>query len=221
MNSHLLVVLAHPDDETFGCGGTIALHSKAGTPVTYVCATRGEMGRRMGNPTFATRESLGDLREHELRAACDALGIADLRLLNIWDKTVEFVDQEQLAGRIGAIIAEIKPSLIITFHPKHGRHPDHNAIGLATVRAVAALAPDQRPPVHCLKSSWNDVKLDLEVVEYAISEVMLVKQAAFDAHRSQSEGMLAGIERRFENDPAGLQDYREKRKREQYWVYRF
>lgn len=221
MNPHLLVVLAHPDDETFCCGGTIAMHSKVGTPVTYVCATRGEMGRRMGNPTFATRESLGDLREHELRGACEALGISDLRLLHIWDKTVEFVDQDLLAARVGAIIDEIKPSLIITFHPKYGRHPDHNAIGLATVRAAAALAPDQRPPVHCHRSSWNHVDLDLETLEIDTSKVMPMKQAAFDAHRSQSEGMFEAIERRYENDPEGLQKYREKRKQEQYWIYRF
>jgi len=221
MNQHLLVVLAHPDDETFCCGGTIALHSKAGTPVTYVCATRGEMGRRMGNPTFATRESLGDLRELELRRACDALGIGDLRLLNIWDKTVEFVDQDQLAARVGAIIDEIDPSLIITFHPKHGRHPDHNAIGLATVRAVGALRPHQRPPVHCHKSGWSEVQLDLETLAVDIADAMPMKQAAFDAHRSQSEGMFEAIERRFAKDPEGLQNYHERRKKEQYWIYRF
>lgn len=138
MERHLLVVFPHPDDETFACGGTIASHAAAGTPVTYLCATRGEMGRRMGKPAFATRESLPLLREQELRQACAALGIADLRLLGICDKTVEFLDPAALAARIGAVIDEVRPSLVLTFHPVHGGHPDHCAVGAATVQAVAA-----------------------------------------------------------------------------------
>lgn len=56
--SHVLVVMAHPDDETFAVGGTIALYTQAGVPVTYACATGGEMGRRMGKPAFTNREQL-------------------------------------------------------------------------------------------------------------------------------------------------------------------
>ena len=75
MERHVLVVFPHPDDETFGCGGTIAQFATSGVPVTYVCGTLGQMGRNMGNPIFATRESLPRIREAELEEACRALGI--------------------------------------------------------------------------------------------------------------------------------------------------
>ena len=71
---HLLVVLPHPDDESFSSGGTIAMHADAGVPVTYLCGTYGDMGRNMGRPFFANRETLRDVREGELREACRILG---------------------------------------------------------------------------------------------------------------------------------------------------
>lgn len=220
MNRHVLVVLAHPDDETFGCAGVIALHTQAGTPVTYVCATRGEMGRNMGRPIFATRESLPILREQELRDACRIMGISDLRLLGIRDKTVEFVDPDALTARIKAIIDEIKPSLVITFYPGYAVHPDHNAIGAATIRAIAAMAPEERPPVHCKAFGSNIEDLGpFEVVD--VSSVIDIKMAAFRAHRSQSEVMLANLDARAANDP-GLKERQEAEwKRERHWVYRF
>lgn len=191
MERHVLVVFAHPDDETFATGGTIALFRAAGVPVTYVCATRGEMGRRMGKPLFANRETLGDLRERELRAACKELGITDLHLLGIWDKTVEFVDPDALTAKVGAIIAAVRPSLVITFHPEYGGHPDHSAIGAATVRAVAALPPEQRPTVRCPLHPRIADRLGIAVAVIDITAVAAVKQAAVGAHRSQSEGMDA------------------------------
>lgn len=195
MERHVLVVLAHPDDETYGCGGMIALHTRDGVPVTYVCATRGEMGRRMGRPPFATRESLGELREQELRAACAALGVRDLRLLGLWDKTVEFADPAELAGRIAEVVVEVQPSLVITFHPVHGGHPDHCAIGAATVAAAGALPPAQRPRLRCIGATRALQEAGLEVERVDITAVSHVKQAAFQAHRSQSEGLREQIAR--------------------------
>lgn len=218
---HVLVVLAHPDDETYASGGTIALHSQAGTPVTYVCATKGEMGRRMGKPTFTTREALRGLREQEMRGAAAVLGISDLRFLGIWDKTVEFQDPAQLAERVGAIIAEVNPSLIITFHPIYGGHPDHNGIGAATIRAVAAMPADQRPVVHVIKNRWLNPQVDLPVVTVDITTTNDVKWRAADAHRSQNEGMRETWEARFKGDEAKLAEFREAMKREEYYVYSF
>jgi bacillithiol biosynthesis deacetylase BshB2 len=114
MERHVLVVYPHPDDETFGSGGTILMHTEAGTPVTYVCGTLGQMGRNMGKPFFATRETLRDIREKELRDACTVLGIQDLRMLGLRDKTLEFEDPEWLADKVLEIITELNPSLIIT-----------------------------------------------------------------------------------------------------------
>lgn len=185
----VLFVHAHPDDETFGCGGTLALYAYSGVPVSVAIGTRGEMGRNMGKPPFATRETLPALREKELEAACSALGVRDLWLLGVWDKTTEFADPVALADQIGAIIAEVDPSLIITSHPEHGRHPDHCAIAAATLAAVARLPRDRRPRVHSLIAGPAAEQLGLSLQTVDVRPVLDVKERAFDAHRSQSEAM--------------------------------
>ncbi|MGE5674712.1 MAG: bacillithiol biosynthesis deacetylase BshB2 [Mycobacterium leprae] len=217
MKNHLLVVMPHPDDETFACGGTIALHAKAGTPITYLCGTRGEMGRNMGKPPFATRESLPELRERELRAACEILGIRDLRLMGLRDKTTEFVDPEWLADQVGQVIAEVDPSLILIYHPQYGVHPDHCAFGAATVRAVGRLPKAERPPIHCRAFGKNVGELGEADVVVDVSSVIDVKWAAIAAHRSQSEGMMA----RLEQNPEQREQAKKERAREHYWTYRF
>lgn len=220
MHRHVLVVLAHPDDETFGCGGTIALHAKAGTPVTYVCATRGEMGRSMGNPVFATRESMPLLREKELRDACAVLGVGDLRFLGLRDKTVEFVDPDLLAGRIRAIIDEVKPSLVITFYPGYGVHPDHNAIGVATIKAIAGMPKAERPEVHC-KAFGHNVEDLGPAQEVDVTSVLDAKLKAFEAHRSQTQVMWGNIEVKMANDPEFRAKVVADRGTEKHWVYQF
>ncbi|MCL6515890.1 bacillithiol biosynthesis deacetylase BshB2 [Alicyclobacillus sp.] len=217
MERHVLVVYPHPDDETFASGGTIALHTRAGTPVTYLCGTLGQMGRNMGKPFFANRETLPAVREKELRAACEALGIRDLRLMGLRDKTVEFEDQEELADRILAVMREIRPSLVITYYPGFAVHPDHNALGAATVRAVEKLPPEERPVVHCSAFARDTrEKLGDPDVIIDISSVRDVKLAAIRAHRSQSEAMMARMER----DPAYRAQREATLRQEVYWTYR-
>ncbi len=186
----ILVVLAHPDDETFACGGTIALYTHAGVTVTCACATRGEMGRQMGNPPFATRESLRELRVDELTRACAELGVRDLRLLGCWDKTTEFMDPAVLADRIFAILAEVDPSLVITHHPEHGGHPDHCAVGTATLIALRRLPSDARPRVHVLVPPRIADPLGIRLETVDVARTLDAKMAALRAHRSQSEAML-------------------------------
>ena len=98
MESRILVVLPHPDDEAFGLSGTLAKYIDNGAQVTYACLTLGEMGRNMGVPPFATRVTLPSIRKEELEASCRAIGIQDLRMLGFHDKTIEFEDQDQLDG---------------------------------------------------------------------------------------------------------------------------
>jgi Uncharacterized proteins, LmbE homologs len=77
----LLVVMAHPDDESMGCGGLILRHTRAGVPVSLICATRGEAGWS-GKPTGAKREDLAQIRTAELEEAAAALAI---RAVELWD----------------------------------------------------------------------------------------------------------------------------------------
>lgn len=217
MHRHVLIVMPHPDDETFACGGTIAMYTSKGVPVTYLCGTLGEMGRNMGKPPFATRESLPALREKELRAACEILGIGDLRLMGLRDKTVEFLDPAALADRIGAVIADVQPSLIITYHPIYGVHPDHCAMGAATVGAVAALEPERRPTVHCIAFGSRAVELGDPDVKVDIGPFLETKMAAIRAHRSQSEGMLKAMA----EDEKLREQVEQQRSQERFWIYPF
>lgn len=217
MERHVLVVFPHPDDETFATGGTIARFVREGVPVTYVCATRGEQGRNMGMPIIATRESMPLLREKELREACRILGIQDLRLLGLRDKTVEFVEPEALAGRIRAIIEELQPSLVITYHPQYSVHPDHMALGAAVVRAVAAMPAAQRPKVHLVAFGTRVSELGEPDLVVDCRDVLPIKLAAIAAHRSQSAASNADMER----DPARREQEMKRLSEEKYWVQRF
>lgn len=221
MEKHVAVVLPHPDDETFGCAGTIALYRAQGVPVTVICGTLGQMGRNMGKPFFATRESLPAVREKELREACKVLDVTDLRLLGLRDKTIEFEDREALADRIAAILTEIGATLVITHYPGHGVHPDHDALGAATVRAVEKMAAQSRPRLRCMAITRNRVEALGEATEKVdISSVSETKLNAIRAHRSQSEAMLANMDKEYADNPYGREQLERFFKHELFWEYR-
>jgi N-acetylglucosamine malate deacetylase 2 len=216
---HVLVIFPHPDDEAFGVSGTIALNIENGTPVTYACLTLGEMGRNLGNPPFATRESLPKIRRQELLNAASALGIQDLRMLGFRDKTVEFEDDEELTDKISAFITELNPSLIITFYPGYSVHPDHEATGRAVVRAVERIGSDMRPKLHCVAFSNNSMdELGEPDIINDVTAVEDKKIAAIKAHRSQTESMVATwAEKKQNQDPALLAWIRKER----FWSYKW
>ncbi|MBP2243223.1 bacillithiol biosynthesis deacetylase BshB2 [Cytobacillus eiseniae] len=216
---HVLVVFPHPDDEAFGVSGTIASYTKRGTPVTYACLTLGEMGRNMGNPPFATRESLPHIRKKELQDAANVLGITDLRMLGYRDKTVEFEDETVLSAHMGAIIAELNPSLIITFYPGYAVHPDHDATGAAVIRAVREMPEASRPKVHCVAFSNNcEEDIGQADIVYNVSEVADQKVAAIKAHVSQTQLMVTDMTEKLKNqDPEVMARIHNER----FWTYHF
>ncbi|MBA2937489.1 PIG-L family deacetylase [Paenibacillus sp. CGMCC 1.16610] len=187
----LLAVFAHPDDESFICGGTLAKYASEQVDITLVSATRGEMGRRMGNPPYLNRETMADAREIELRNACDSLGIRQLQFLDIRDKTVEFVDENSLTTRIADIIQKIDPDVVLTFHEKLGGHPDHCAIGKATTAAFQKLG--RRGALYFI--TFGDAMERPERYGYSRKDVVKIdvhahldaKLAAFRDHRCQTE----------------------------------
>ena len=188
----VLVVLPHPDDETFSSGGTIAALSDAGVPVMYLCATYGDMGRRMGKPPAASRESLRDVRVGELRDACAILG-ADYRYLGLRDKCVEFEDPQQVAATIVDYIVALDPSTVISFVPGHGVHPDHDAIGQFTVLALRSMEPASRP--RLLGVAVDGSAIDLPKVVSDIGGTARRKIEALRAHTSQTQSMFADWEK--------------------------
>jgi len=154
----ILAVLAHPDDETFGMGGTLALYAKRGVDVYLVCATRGEVGEVP--PHFLENfNSIGELRENELRCAAQNLGLSGVYFLDYRDsgmpgspdnehpQALAAAPIDEVAALVAGYIRRLKPQVVLTFDPIGGyRHPDHIAIHQATVRAFSAADdPNQYP----------------------------------------------------------------------------
>lgn len=163
MTATLLAVFAHPDDEVFGTGGTIAKYSAEGKRVVLACATRGEVGE-ISDPALATPETLGAVREAELRCACSRLGIEELNFLGYRDSGMEGTpqnddprsyhraDPEAAVRQLVELIRRVKPTVVVTFEPGGGYgHPDHIAVSRHTTSAFdlagsAQAYPDAGPP---------------------------------------------------------------------------
>ncbi len=148
----LLAIFAHPDDETFGAGGTLALVAAAGVPTWLVCATDGDLGGVEG-----ARELDPDLRRNELRCAMAALGVAPPIFLGYGDSGMEgwakpagclaLADADEVVERLLAIIRDLRPATILTFDPGgiYG-HPDHVAISAHATAAFRRAAAEPGGP---------------------------------------------------------------------------
>jgi len=133
--SCLLAVFAHPDDETFRCGGTLARLARQGVRVHVLTFTRGQAGSR-GDPPLCTSEELPALREKELRCACAALGIQPPILLDYQDGLLSEADPDQLVGHILQAVNALNPQVMLSFGPDGlSGHPDHVTIGQCAARA--------------------------------------------------------------------------------------
>ena len=159
----VLAAFAHPDDEGFGCGGTLAMLTARGAQVTLVCATNGDVGE-ISDPALATPANLYQVRQEELRRAMAVTGVADVRLLNYRDSGMVGTEDnnhpdslhqaapERVAGQLLEIIRERQPDLIITHDPSGGYgHPDHRAMCRHTTtayrQAVAEINPGDKLPL--------------------------------------------------------------------------
>jgi len=140
----LMAILAHPDDESLGMGGTLAKYSREGVEAFLVTATRGERGRYGDLPERPSLETVGHMREAELRAASDILGIKGLNFLDYIDGDLDRADPAEAIARIVHHIRTCRPHVVITFGPEGGYgHPDHIAISqLAGAAIVSAADPD-------------------------------------------------------------------------------
>ncbi|HZC08129.1 MAG TPA: PIG-L family deacetylase [Ktedonobacterales bacterium] len=133
-------VFAHPDDEVFCAGGTLAQWAETGAELMVVSATRGEAGQ-IQDTHRATRHTLGAVREQELRAACAELGVGRVERLDYRDGALADVDSATLAADVATYIRDFQPDVVVTFGPDGGSgHPDHIAISLATTLACQLIA---------------------------------------------------------------------------------
>jgi len=144
MTKTILAVLAHPDDETFGLGGTLALYAQRGYDTYYVCATRGEAGT-VDEEFMKGFNDTAEMRTNELMRAAKILGLKEVFFLGYRDSGMPGMDAnshpaaqinhsiDEVAGRVVKFIRELKPEIILTFDPIGGyKHPDHIHIHNAT-----------------------------------------------------------------------------------------
>ena len=168
----VLGIFAHPDDEGFISGGTLALLVARSARVTLVCATNGDVGE-ISDPSLAKPETLGQVRQEELRQAMAITGVTDLRFLGYRDSgmagtpannhpaSLSQADPEEVVSRLVAITREVRPQLLISHDPTgvYG-HPDHLAIHRYATKAFRLAGrttayPEQfTKQLHPWSASW-------------------------------------------------------------------
>ena len=141
----LMAVLAHPDDESLGVGGTLAKYAAEGVEVFLLTATRGDGGRYRGYRADDERHpgpaALAAIREAELRAAASVLGIRDVALLEYRDQQLDRANPRQAIADIVAHLRRVRPDVVVTFAADGAYgHPDHIAISQLTTAATVAAA---------------------------------------------------------------------------------
>jgi len=136
-----MCVLAHPDDETLGMGGTLAHYAREGIETYLVTATRGERGRFYDHAEKPDPQVIGKTREAELRKAASVLGIREVAFLDYLDAELDQVDPTEAQTRIADHFRRVRPDVVATFGPDGGYgHPDHVAISQFTVGATVVAA---------------------------------------------------------------------------------
>jgi LmbE family N-acetylglucosaminyl deacetylase len=137
----LMCVLAHPDDESLGMGGSLAKYVSEGVETYLVTATRGERGWWGEEKDYPGLGALGRMREEELLAAAEALGIREVNILDYIDGDLDQAAADEVIAKIVTHIRRVKPHVVITFGPEGAYgHPDHIAISQFTTAAVARAA---------------------------------------------------------------------------------
>ncbi len=186
----LLAVLAHPDDESFLMGGTLARYAAEGVDIAVVIATRGEAGR--GDTDL---EQNGQRRERELRDAVAVLGVKSLEILGYPDGDVARVPRPVLVGRVMDAIQAWAPDVVLTFGPDGiSGHADHLAVGAATADAAVSVggklrlfqvAPSPATRQCCRRGAESFDATGLTAID--IGSHRIAKVRAMQCHASQSQ----------------------------------
>jgi LmbE family N-acetylglucosaminyl deacetylase len=198
MNRSILLVFAHPDDESSGVSGTVKKYTEQDVPVDLISATRGEKGSRLDLPDNV---DTGTAREAELRAAAAVMGIRNIYLLGYMDGELYKADINEVAGKMAGIMRRAEPEIVITFGPDGiSGHTDHITVGKAATRAFEQLMSEGKGPrklyyVTIAASALPDAdeygvatRPDEEInLATDISKYFDSKIKALSAHRSQQD----------------------------------
>lgn len=209
----ILVVQAHPDDAEHLCGGTIALLASEGKEIHYLFVTRGDKG---SDDPDMTPELLASVREHEQRQAAELQGVQTVTFLDgYFDGEVE--PTMALRRKLAYVVRQWKPDVVLTFDPwrKNEVHPDHRAVGICTVDALACARGHLYYPEQLQNgiTAHNAKQIYFYSTDRAnhwidISSVVDKKIAALRCHESQTKAMdisdwvrrrgnIAGVEHKF------------------------
>ena len=174
----VLGLFAHPDDEVFCVGGTMARCSDAGAVTAIVSLTQGEAGQ-IREASTATRRTLGTVRAEELKRSADALGVDQLTCLDLGDGRLDALPPGVVVGAVGEAIDMFQPDVVVTFGPDGGTgHPDHVASCTATIEAIRAMTLPPRL-LHARFAMRGPILVDV-IVEWLTSNAeRFVGTAAF------------------------------------------
>ncbi|GAB4509193.1 MAG: PIG-L family deacetylase [Anaerolineae bacterium] len=157
-------IFAHPDDPEFFCGATFARWAAEGADITFVMATSGDKG---SDDPEMTHARLIEIREQEERNAAAVLGVKEVIFLRHPDG--ELQPTLELRRELTRLIRLKKPEILVTsdptaywYGPTYINHPDHRAIGAATLEAVFPTARDRLNFIEL----WRDEGLDPHKVKY-------------------------------------------------------
>ncbi len=207
----ILVVAAHPDDESFWCGGTIAKYADEGWQVDVMCATRGEQGHT-GPKTNLAREKVGEVRQKELEAAGTVLGIHSVTFLDYKDGTLADRTPGDIEDVVHKKMLEIIPDVVITADTTGiTNHPDHIKLSYATTYAFQKYA------------KWIEEKLkDQEETEQIFPKLYYACMPASIAHYAIKSNIYPpesfdkpwkGVEDKRITTVVDISDYREVKER--------
>ncbi|MCI0696090.1 PIG-L family deacetylase [candidate division KSB1 bacterium] len=185
----LTCILAHPDDESLGMGGVLAKYASEGVETYLITATRGERGRVGDKRESLSLDVVAKIREAELLAAANVLGICEVNFLDYIDGDLDQADPNEAIAKIVAHLRRVKPHVVITFGPEGGYgHPDHIAISQLTTAAIVCAADASYASPQPL-ASHRVSKLYYMAWSHA-------KWTAFQAALREIKTNIDGVERR-------------------------
>ena len=207
MTRSIAAIFAHPDDEVFSIGGTVAHYSSAGIRCTLYCATDGDAGRSSGI-AVSSRAALGALRRAELDQGAKVLGFQPVVYGGFPDGALGTVDHDTLIEAIVGCLRRWQPTVVITFGPEGGpnTHRDHRAISRAATAAffgarIPTLFPEQlerglepHAPSRLYYGAWPDPPADAELPARSLPITAAVDIAAY--HQAKRESFLAHASQR-------------------------
>ena len=156
----LMLIVPHPDDEVFSCGGILSKMAEAGRRTVTVTLTKGASGRTLG---LCTQAELPTLRERELRASLRVLGVDDVYIYDYPDFVPDAerglepngglsdVSETEGVGELTRLLWQHRPRALVTFPPNGSNgHPDHVTTNAWVLRALESLS--EQPTVYYFAS---------------------------------------------------------------------